>query len=98
MNAGTKTGHVETSKGPVNIYAAPADLIAWDPVSGAWTVITMTAPYIPTIHRRLLPQLGAVRGGDTAAFPAPEATALIAAGYATAVSGATATQAGTGRN
>ncbi|MGC8526144.1 hypothetical protein [Acidiphilium sp.] len=98
MNPATRTGHVETSTGPVSIYAIPAALSAWSPASGAWTVIKMQAAYIPTTHRRLLPQLGAVRAGDTVAFPQPEAAALIAAGYATAVAGATATQSGVGSN
>ena len=85
-------GYAETTAGPVEVLADAPTLRAWDATTGAWSMVTMQARYSP-IQRRDLPERGSVNAGDTVALPAPEASALVAACYATAAAG-TPTQAG----
>jgi hypothetical protein len=95
---GPVVGTASTGGGQfVDVHASPADLAAWDPVTGAWVIVTMQVGYAPSQTRRLLPRLAPVNAGDKVAFPTPEANALVAAGYAVAAGG-TATQAGDGVN
>ncbi len=94
--ANLQVGIAETTTGPIKVYATAGDLATWSPVNGGWSLVTLQVRYAPIPHPQL-PSRGANKAGETAAFPAPEANALIAAGYATSASGS-ATQTGVGVN
>jgi len=84
--SGTKIGYCETPSGPVDIRAPSSALAAWSPATGAWSLVTLLQRYFP-LPCRWLPNRGTNNAGGVVAFPAPEAAALIAAGYATAAEG-----------
>ena len=92
---GLQVGIVETAAGPVAIFAAAADLAAWSPVSGDWSLVTLKAAYAPAQHP-LLPSRGCNKAGELAAYPLPEANAIVAAGFGTAAGAAA--QTGVGKN
>lgn len=84
--SGLQVGFVETPTGPAPVLATSAGLAGWNTVTGAWNFVTLQNRYFPMPHP-LLPSRGANNAGETVSYPAPEAAALVAGGYATAVSG-----------
>lgn len=87
MSNPLKCGHVELPGGGIaDVVMTSSALSAWNSTTGAWSSITMQRRYFPISRRDLSPR-GAVNAGETVALPAPEAAALVAAGYAVPVAG-----------
>lgn len=88
MSNPLKSGHVELPGGGIaDVVMAASAISAWSATNGAWTLVVLQRRYFPANHRSL-PHRGAANAGETVALPAPEAAALVAAGFATAAAGA----------
>ena len=74
--SGVKTGYVETATGPVDIFAIPSAITAWNSATGSWTLVTLLANYFPATCQ-WLPNRGPNRAGEVVAMPTPEAAALV---------------------